>query len=182
VGGVSRAENPPRNGEGVGAFASPRLAKIVSGGHDLAPTSAKRGGGGSPRVLRPETVLARQLRKEMSLPEVLLWQRLRGRKAGVKFRNQHPIGPYVVDFYCRENRLIIEVDGEAHNRGDRPARDDHRDALLRENGYRVVHVSAADILRNSDEVAASIASLAAIPLHHRPVADGPPPRAGEDLQ
>jgi very-short-patch-repair endonuclease len=118
----------------------------------------------------------------MSLPEVLLWQRLRGRKAGVKFRNQHPIGPYVVDFYCRESRLIIEVDGEVHNRGGRPARDDHRDAFLRENGYRVMHVPAADILRDVDAVADAIASLVAAPLHHRPQADGPPPRAGEDLR
>ncbi|MDB5707941.1 MAG: hypothetical protein JWL96_11 [Sphingomonas bacterium] len=161
VGGVSPSENPPRNREG---------------------DRAKRGGGGAPRALRPETVAARQLRKEMSLPEVLLWQRLRGRKAGVKFRNQHPVGPYVVDFYCRESRLIIEVDGEVHNRGDRPMRDETRDIFLRENGYNVMHVPAADILKDADDVAASIASLAARPLHHRPSADGPPPRAGEDLQ
>ncbi len=139
---MSAPENPPRNGEG---------------------DRAKRGGGGAPRALRPETVVARQLRKEMSLPEVMLWQRLRGRKTGVKFRNQHPVGPYVVDFYCRESHLVIEVDGEAHNRSDRPAGDEARDAFLRQNGYRVMHVPASDILRDVDDVAASISLLVAPP-------------------
>jgi very-short-patch-repair endonuclease len=132
-------------------------------------------------VLRPETVLARKQRKEMTFPEVLLWQRLRSRKAGVKFRNQHPIGPYVVDFYCSEHRLVIEVDGEVHNRGDRPAHDEKRDAFLRENGHQVMHVPAADILKDADGVAASIASLAANPLPHDAARRGPPPRAGEEL-
>ncbi|HEX8527090.1 endonuclease domain-containing protein [Allosphingosinicella sp.] len=59
----------------------------------------------------------------MSLPEVLLWQQLRGEPAGLKFRRQHPTGPYDIDFYCSDARLAIEVDGEGHNRGDRPARD-----------------------------------------------------------
>jgi very-short-patch-repair endonuclease len=118
----------------------------------------------------------------MSLPEVLLWQRLRGRKAGVKFRSQHPIGPYVVDFYCSESRLVIEVDGEVHNRGDRPAHDEARDAFLRENGHQVMHLPAADILKDADGVAAAIAALAASPLHHDAARRSPPPRAGEELR
>src|SRR3569623_676319 len=154
VDGVMAIQNPPRNGEG---------------------DRAKRGGGAAPRALRPESVLARQQRKEMSLPEVLLWQRLRGRRAGVKFRSQHPIGPYVVDFYCREPRLVLEVDGEIHTRGDRPAHDEIRDAFLRENGHQVMHVPAADILKDAAGVAASIASLAAHPLHHDAARRGPPP-------
>ena len=70
-------------------------------------------------------------------PEVLLWQRLKGGQSGVKFRKQHPIGDYVADFYCAATRTVIEVDGEAHNRGDRPRRDIDRDRFLKENGYRV---------------------------------------------
>ena len=108
-------------------------------------------------------------------------QRLRGKQAGAKFRNQHPIGPYVVDFYCSVGRLVFEVDGEVHNRGDRPARDERRDAFLHENGYRVIHIPAGEILKDADEVAAGIASLVANPLHHRPTAGGPPPHAGEEL-
>ena len=108
----------------------------------------------------------------------MLWQRLRGARAGAKFRRQHPIGPYVVDFYCREGRLVIEVDGEAHSRGDQPAKDVMRERFLKENGYQLMHIPAAEILRNIDGVANVIATRVAPPLHH--AAHGPPPRAGED--
>jgi len=117
----------------------------------------------------------------MSLPEVILWQRLRAKKTGLKFRRQHPVGPYVIDFYCRETRLAIEIDGEGHNRGDRPARDGRRDAFLTENGFRVLHVAAARILKDPDAAAEAIAAYAARPLHHLPEeANGPPPRSRED--
>ena len=69
---------------------------------------------------------ARRLRSEMSLPEVLLWRELRKRPGGFKFRRQYPEGRYVLDFACLEARLGIEVDGEAHDRGDRPRRDEVR--------------------------------------------------------
>ncbi len=118
----------------------------------------------------------------MTLPEVLLWQRLRRRQGGVKFRRQHPIGRYVADFYCPAARLVIEIDGEIHNRGDRPAHDIRRDALLRENGLNILRIAAADVLRDADEVAEAIA-LAARPLHHPAMPGGPPPHAmhGEDI-
>jgi very-short-patch-repair endonuclease len=116
----------------------------------------------------------------MTLPEVLLWQRLRGGQAGPKFRRQHPIGPYIADFYCVAARLVIEVDGEIH--AGRTEQDRDRDRFLRENGYEVLRLRAADVLKNVDVAAEAIASLAARPLHHRPAAGGPPPRAGEDLQ
>jgi very-short-patch-repair endonuclease len=57
---------------------------------------------------------ARELRRQMSLPEIVLWQALRkARLGGLRFRRQHPIGPYIVDFYCPAARLAIEVDGFA---------------------------------------------------------------------
>lgn len=90
------------------------------------------GGGGLPRSLRPESAIARRLRRDLSPPEAMLWQKLRGGKAGAKFRRQHSVGPYVVDFYCREARLIVEIDGEAHDRADRPARDEARLTFLSE--------------------------------------------------
>lgn len=130
-----------------------------------------------PAAHRPEVYTARKLRKAMSLPEVQLWQRLRGGKAGLKFRRQHPIGPYIVDFYFREAALAIEVDGEVHNRADHPVRDGRRDAFLKQNGLRVLHVAAARILKDPDGAAEAIAAYAARPLHHP--ADGPPPRTGE---
>jgi very-short-patch-repair endonuclease len=143
--------------------------------------TAEGGGGGVPRMLRPEVATARTLLRDMSLPEVLLWQRLRGHKAGLKFRRQHPIGPYVVDFYCAAARFVVEIDGEAHNRGNRPARDSARDAFLGENGHRILRVSAQRILHDPDAAAEAIVAHVARPLHHLPEeANGPPPRAGED--
>ncbi len=135
-----------------------------------------------PRGLRPEVATARHLRRAMSLPEVLLWQNLRAKKTGLKFRRQHPVGPYVVDFYCPEFRLAVEIDGEGHNRGDRPGRDERRDAFLTENGFRVLRVAAARILKDPLAATEAIAAYAARPLHHLPEeANGPPPRSGEDL-
>ena len=115
----------------------------------------------------------------MSLPEVLLWQRLKNSPMGITFRRQHPIDPYVVDFYCAASKLIIEVDGEAHDRGDRPAKDTARDDCLNAKGYRLARISAREILADADRVAESVIALALTPLHQ--VTLGPPPHAGEDL-
>jgi very-short-patch-repair endonuclease len=71
----------------------------------------------------------------MTLPEVVPWQHLRRRPDELKFRRQHPAGPYVLDFYCEEARLCIEVDGAAHGFGNAGTRDEHRDRWLREAGY-----------------------------------------------
>ena len=129
-----------------------------------------------PRV-PPSVERARKLRREMSYPEVLLWQRLRGSAGGSKFRRQHPIGSdYVADFYCPAAKLVIEVDGQIHAYS--VERDSTRDDYLLALGLRVVRVPAAEVLRNADEAAAAIVSLAATPLH-QPAA-GPPPRSGED--
>jgi very-short-patch-repair endonuclease len=89
---------------------------------------------------------ARRLRKQMSLPEVLLWRLLR--KASPPIRRQHPVGSYVLDFYCPAAKLIIEVDGFAHDTGDRPGRDEARDAWLRAQGLRVERIAARDVLRD----------------------------------
>jgi len=154
-------QNPPRDGEG-----------------DCRPQAG--GGGGGENLRRPAVYAARMLRRTMSLPEVLLWQRLRGSPEGVAFRKQHPIDPYVADFYCGAARLAIEIDGQAHDRGDRPQRDDARTAFLQERGYQVLRIAAADVLKDPDSAAASILAYAANPLH-QPSA-GPPPRPGEDLE
>lgn len=152
--------NPPRNGEG---------------------DRAKRGGGGAPSLCRPEVSIARRLRRDMSPPEVLLWERLRGKRAGLKFRRQHPIGPYVVDFYCAEYRTAVEVDGEAHDRGIAPTRDLERDAFIAENGVKLIRIAASHVLADPDAIADALVALVAPPLPHLPeAANGPPPRAGED--
>jgi len=78
----------------------------------------------------------------MSLPEVLLWQLLRKAPDGLKFRREHPTGEYSLDFYCADARLAIEVDGEAHSFGQRPRRDDRRDAWLAAAGIMTLRVPA----------------------------------------
>ena len=115
----------------------------------------------------------------MSLPEVLLWQRLKGSPMGATFRKQHPIDPYVVDFYCAASTLIIEVDGEGHDRGERPKYDEARDDFLKAKGYQLVRISAREVLADADAVAEGVIAFALNPLHQ--VTLGPPPRAGEDF-
>ena len=92
----------------------------------------------------------------MSLPEVLLWQQLRKEPDGVQFRRQHPAGPYVLDFFCATASLAIEVNGAAHNYGDRPDRDLQRDAWLSSQGVRVLRIPATDVLKNVDGVLQAI--------------------------
>jgi very-short-patch-repair endonuclease len=66
---------------------------------------------------------AKKLRRRLSLPEVILWNPIKARKLdGLHFRKQHPVGPYVLDFYCHDLKLAVEVDGEGHSMGDAPER------------------------------------------------------------
>ena len=104
-----------------------------------------------------ETVLrARALRRNMTLPEGLLWRALRSRPEGLKFRRQHPIGRCIVDFYCPASRVVIEIDGMAHSMGDRPQRDERRDEWLRGQGLRIVRFAATDLLKDLGSVVTAI--------------------------
>ena len=128
---------------------------------------------------------ARKFRRELSLPEKLLWVRIRRNE--LNFRRQHPIGEYVLDFYCPAAKLAIEVDGAAHDFGDRPLRDEVRTHWLNGEGVEVLRIPASDLLRDPDEVADAVIRFcanAAKPLHHSPAASGPPPhpRVGEDRE
>ena len=98
-----------------------------------------------PKTLRR----ARELRREMTLPEVVLWQALRkSRLAALRFRRQHPFGPYILDFYCAATRLAVEVDGVAHDAGARVLHDEQRSAWLAQRGINVLRFPAADVLRD----------------------------------
>ena len=117
----------------------------------------------------------------MTLPEVLLWRVLRERPGGLKFRRQHPAGAYVLDFFCAEVRLVIEVDGTAHDDPETVNKDAKREAWLTSHGVAVLRIPAREILNDVHVVAEGIVAAAVLrqPLH-RPW-DGPPPRAGEDF-
>ena len=100
---------------------------------------------------------AKSLRRAMSLPEVLLWRAIKGRQlAGLHFRKQHPIGSYVLDFYCDAARLAVEVDGSDHDFGDRPLRDERRDAWLLRRGVRTLRISALLVLQDVDDATRTI--------------------------
>ena len=104
---------------------------------------------------------ARRLRRTLSPPEARLWTRLRARRPGAPiFRRQHPLGPYVLDFYCAKARLAIEIDGIGHDMGDRPQRDLRRDAWLRAQGVSIMRILAIDVLRAIDDVADAIVRAA----------------------
>jgi very-short-patch-repair endonuclease len=152
---------PPRNGEGDRS-AQPNGGGVISAS-DAAYKRAKRE------------------RRSGNLPEVILWRELRKRPGGYKFRRQHPISDCVLDVACLERRLAIEVDGAAHDRGDRPERDVRRDAYLRSRGFEVLRISAREILGNLEGAIMTVvvACDRRSPLHHQPVAGGPPPRSGE---
>ena len=111
----------------------------------------------APRREKNESVLrARALRRDMTLPEAMLWQVLRKRPEGLKFRRQHPIGRCVVDFYCPATRLVIEVDGESHSMGENAQRDRRRDEWLNGQGLRVVRFGATEVMRDLGSVVTAI--------------------------
>ena len=125
---------------------------------------------------------ARKQRREMSLPEGLLWRHLRRKPLGVKFRNHHPIGDLVVDFYCASRRLVIEIDGISHDMGENAARDLRRDAWLRSEGHDVVRIPASAVLRDPAAVAESLAQFCTTsPPPSAAYAAATSPRGGDSL-
>ena len=79
---------------------------------------------------------AKENRRTMPRAEALLWSYIRKRAMGVKFRRQHPIGPYIADFACVAAKLIIEVDGHTHWTAEELAHDDRRTKYLQASGWR----------------------------------------------
>ena len=97
--------------------------------------------------------IARLLRKQQTPAEKLLWRWLRGRRfSGFKFRRQHPMGNYVLDFYCCEARFNIELDGGGHNDRAQELQDKRRDAFLKAQGILVLRFSNSSLLENADGV------------------------------
>ena len=100
------------------------------------------------RLLR----FARDLRKNMPKGEARLWLELQGRRLGCKFRRQHIVGPFIVDFACLERRLIVEVDGSQHtSEADRP-----RQEYLEAAGFRVIRFWSRDVLDSTPQVVKEI--------------------------
>ena len=134
---------------------------LISRGGKGAPRLACRGGEGvetvsSPHPYRKTRSLARttgqidkarELRRSSTEAEQAAWHLLRKlRLKGFRFRRQHPVGPYLADFCCRERRLIVELDGSVHGQPSQASRDALRDAYLKALGYTVLRISNGMVL------------------------------------
>ena len=105
------------------------------------------------------TELARKLRKNMTLAEVLLWNQLKEKKMlGFDFDRQRPIDEYIVDFYCKELMLAIEIDGASHNFEDSDVRDKERQDRLESLGVRVLRFTDGDVKQNLEGVLQGVRS------------------------
>lgn len=97
---------------------------------------------------------ARQLRKNLTPEETKLWKALRGNRLGIRFRRQHAIGPYVVDFCCIKRHLVIELDGSQHL--EQQAYDAERTAYLEYLGYRVLRFWNNEVMKDIEGVLRAI--------------------------
>jgi len=96
--------------------------------------------------------LARQLRQNMTLGEVLLWQEIRGKQLGIQFHRQVPILKYIVDFYCHELLLAIEIDGRSHDHPEVAVNDLERQNKIEDEGVQFLRFDETDVRKDIDGV------------------------------
>ena len=126
---------------------------------------------------QPTLVKAKRLRRDLTDTERKLWSILRSRQfEGAKFRRQQPIGPFIADFVCQEQRLIVEADGGQHADS---ISDASRTTFLESRGYRVLRVWNNDIIESLDGVARAIAAALATPHPAQASPESPSPSRGE---
>ena len=101
---------------------------------------------------------AKAMRRALTQPERTLWALLRRNELGLHFRRQHPVGPYILDFYCAPAKLAVEVDGPSHN--DQQERDQRRTDWLADQGISVLRFTADDVESRPASVLATIARAA----------------------
>ena len=101
---------------------------------------------------------AKRMRRGQTEAESFLWSYIRANQLGVHFRRQHPIGDFIADFICIDQRLIIEVDGNIHNKPEQQDWDKQRTAFLESQDYRVVRFSNEQVLHDIEKVIAHIKS------------------------
>ncbi|MEO1750993.1 ATP-dependent RNA helicase HrpA [Thiofaba sp. EF100] len=142
------------------------LAPPPQGGRGTRPSPLGGEGPGERGRLSPRD-FARSLRKNSTDAEQKLWQQLRAHRfEGTKFRRQHPLGPYVVDFVCLEKRLVIELDGGQHTEAE--AYDQQRNAWLEAQGFRVLRFWNNEVMQNPEGVLETIHQALQSPSPPRP--------------
>lgn len=110
-------------------------------------------------VTKEKLERARELRREMTPAEKILWQELRGNKLGVHFCRQQIIAGFIVDFYCHSASLVIEVDGGIHNDPEQKEYDIERENALREMGLRIFRCKNEDVVKRLSSVLSRIRGL-----------------------
>lgn len=108
------------------------------------------------RIYPPILQNARELRQPQTPAEATLWRQLRDRKLDYKFRRQHPIDRFIIDFYCAAARLCIEIDGDSHTHQSQEAYDKERTAILEELGYKVIRFTNDNVRYHIDAIIAEI--------------------------
>ena len=108
--------------------------------------------------LKPQINNRRELRKNPTEPEKRFWSWVRGKQLGCKFRRQQGIGQYIVDFYCAEHALIVELDGDSHYTPEAMAYDASRTQFLTAKGFRVIRFSNLEIMQSKEGVLITLAS------------------------
>jgi very-short-patch-repair endonuclease len=104
--------------------------------------------------MKEKYALARSMRRALTPPEYLLWERIKTRTdGGPIFRRQYAFGPYILDFYCIRARLAVEVDGYTHGNDAAILKDSKRDEWLKSEGVEVYRIQAADIFQSADGAA-----------------------------
>lgn len=102
---------------------------------------------------------AKRQRRAMSPPEVRMWALLRRSPHGLRFRRQHPIGPYVADFYCPAAKLVIEIDGRFHDFAAASAHDGRRDQYMEGLGLRILRIPAAEVFKDAIAVCDGVIAM-----------------------
>jgi very-short-patch-repair endonuclease len=112
------------------------------------------------RVAKEKLERARELRREMTPAEKLLWHEIQAKKLGVRFRRQQIIEGFIVDFYCHKAALVVEVDGDIHDlQQDEDAR---REKVLTDMGLRIIRFRNMDVIKDLPSVVRNIRSLISI--------------------
>ncbi|MFT0817996.1 DUF559 domain-containing protein [Synechococcus sp. W60.3] len=148
---------------------------------DLSSRAAGEGGYELPKASQELIARARQLRREATTAESLLWELLRDRRLlGRKFRRQHPIGQFIADFFCDDARLIIEIDGAVHREPTQQERDRLREEILREHGFAMLRFTNEQIFNHTEQVLQEIAAYVTAHSYEHPSPLSPPlPKPGE---
>ena len=109
------------------------------------------------KVTKEKLQRAKELRRDMTLAEKILWEELRANKLGVHFRRQQVIVRFIVDFYCHKSALVVEVDGDVHDL--QQDEDVRREKALREMGLRIVRFGNDEVMRRLSAVVGKIREL-----------------------